>query len=404
MVVALGVCFEVAATMVGTAGKQLVSYSARAESKRTARAFKFAGIFITTLIGPLLDMTAYALAPQAIIAPLNGLDIVWNTASAPLTLGERVSPRHVVGSGLVFVGAALTSALGPHHTTEDTLEWMRKVFISLRFVSFVLTFGAFLAVCIVTLRIRPKGTGDRARGVALSAMAGGIAGNMYFMSAGLGCLRSSVQSGDWSAWADWLPYVVLLCGIAMALANIPLMTKALQEYNALFVVTLFEGSHMVVACVTGCWVLREMDHEHVGRQVLYWFCVLFIAAGLLVIQSTATGNRGLVDLADETSSGTRPLSSPSVANTEGASSVEDSDGAAQQQQPQRSPPSFDSGVVVWAGHLSGIGSATFAADELSEDPASSDDDDDTNEDDLVGAGDIESNIFSVTASAARPQG
>merc|ERR1719436_1728314 len=113
---------------------------------------------------------------------------------------------------------------------------------------------------------------------------------MYFISAGLGLLRSSASSGDWSAWSNWIPYPVLLGGVAVAVANIPFMTMALQEYEALFVVTLFEGCHITVACITGAWVLGEMDGEAPMRRSFYWFCISVIGVGLLVIQSAAAGN------------------------------------------------------------------------------------------------------------------
>lgn len=65
--------------------------------------------------------------------------------------------------------------------------------------------------------------------------------------------------------------------------------KALQEYEAIFVVTLFEGSHIVVACVSGAWVLGEMDNEEPIRRCCYWLCVLIIVAGLLCVGKRLLG-------------------------------------------------------------------------------------------------------------------
>lgn len=366
----LGVIFEVAATMVGTVGKQLVSYSGRVESKRRSHVLKVAGLFVTTLIGPVLDMAAYAFAPQAIIAPLNGLDIVWNTGSAPFTLGEKLSCRHVVGSALVFIGAMMTSVLGPHHSQQETLAWVQETFLTLRFVFYMATFGGLLFASAVVLRTRPKGVGDKARGVALGVTAGGIAGNMYFISAGLGMLRSSGDTGDWSAWANWLPYVVLVCGILVAVSNIPFMTKALQEYEAIFVVTLFEGSHIVVACVSGAWVLGEMDNEEPIRRCCYWLCVLIIVAGLLIIQSTAQGSQRLEEGEDG-----KPFSQPSDMEMQCTESerplVANGEDNPDFNVVHAPWSTSDSGVVMWAGGMSGIGSANFA---------SADTDDDSNDD------------------------
>lgn len=381
MAFALGILFEILATMVGTAGKQLISYSSKAEDKRTQTLYKVGGLCITTLVGPVLDMAAYALAPQAVIAPLNGLDIVWNTLTAPFTLGERLRWRHVIGSSLVFVGAATTSFVGPRAETQESLEWVQGVFFSYRFALYLMMMGGFLLFSCITLMARPKGVGDQVRGVLLGCTAGAIAGNMFFISAGLGLLRSSASTGDWVAWQNWLPYVVLVCGILVAVSNIPFMTKGLQEYEALFMVTIFEGCHIFVACFSSVWVLGEMQHMAWSRCVVYWLCVGLIVAGLIVIRSTARGRAA--DDADD-----RPLRRPNEAPRHseesgilgllpcGESPTSDEEAAeaprsASWRKGEAIPStSFRStgAAVVWASGFSGIGSVHFVhPDDVSTD-------------------------------------
>uniref|UniRef100_A0A7S2N1J6 Uncharacterized protein n=1 Tax=Zooxanthella nutricula TaxID=1333877 RepID=A0A7S2N1J6_9DINO len=386
MPVALGVAFEVFATFLGTVGKQLISFSGRVKDQKRANLLKFSGLVITTLIGPVVDMAAYAFAPQAIIAPLAGLDIVWNTMSAPITLGERLSARHVVGSTLVFLGAMLTAMLGPHSETQATQEWLDETFNSLRFLSYCIVFGVAFAIGAVVLQTRPKGVGDKARGLALGLMAGGIAGNMFFMSASLGLLRSSASSGDWSVWRSWMPYVLVLGAVSMAVLNIPFMSKALQEYEALFAVTLFEGCHILVACVSGAWVLRELDREAFETQSLYWMAVSVIFCGLLVIQRAVAGNakpkvgdgRALRDVNSNPSANSinaeeemsPPYDHPLQANgahaaqpalNDSASRTSGDHDARSSQVPTAVPGSGE--LVVWAGSLTGIGSSVVVDPE-----------------------------------------
>merc|ERR1719330_1516878 len=106
----------------------MVSYSGRVEKPR-GRTLKRIGLALTTLVGPVLDMSAYALAPQSLLAPLIGLDIVFNTLSAPFTLGERLRKQHVVGSGLVFLGAALSSLFGQQHEVIKNGEWLHRIYV-----------------------------------------------------------------------------------------------------------------------------------------------------------------------------------------------------------------------------------------------------------------------------------
>lgn len=387
MAIAVGLAFEVAATMVGTVGKQLVAYSARGEkTPERRRLLKVSGLVATTLVGPVLDMAAYALAPQSIVAPLNGLDIVWNTITAPYTLGEHLTNRHVLGTLLVVAGAAASSSLGPHKDQTETLEWLEGIFYSFRFLIYMAILSTGLIVGFVTMRKRPKGRGGKARGIALGLTAGGIAGQMFFMSSALGLVRSCIQLGDWSAWENPLPYMVVLAGVGCAVANVPFMATGLEEYEALFMVTLFEGCHIAVACISGAVVLREMEGTDMGRVIAYWFCVASIIVGLLVIQSTSvrsldkpihqTSQQSSSNLKDEVDWGrtesTRnsrnshsrtsiTTSLPPTASANGASmgevtdALEAGDAANDSDSEEQQALTRDRSIVVWAGPASGVG-------------------------------------------------
>jgi len=297
MPVLAGVLCEVGATIVGTAGKQMVSHAGRiGKSDPRHRQYKAMGLALTTLVGPVADMAAYAMAPQSLLAPLIGLDIVWNTISAPYTLGERLRRKHVLGSGLVFLGASLSAVFGQHHEGDRDIEWLHSIFLSWRFLSYCAAFAALLVVSFTVLQRNPPESGTKARGVALGLTAGAIAGNMFFMSAGLGMLTNSIETGDWANWADWLPYPVLLCGILVAVGNIPLMTRGLEEYEALFMVTVFEGAHICTASITSIWVLQEMRESPWPEFLSYLACVALIVAGLTVIQGAAVADEKAQEL------------------------------------------------------------------------------------------------------------
>eukprot|EP00420_Gonyaulax_spinifera_P032148 CAMPEP_0197880664 /NCGR_PEP_ID=MMETSP1439-20131203/8396_1 /TAXON_ID=66791 /ORGANISM="Gonyaulax spinifera, Strain CCMP409" /LENGTH=210 /DNA_ID=CAMNT_0043500227 /DNA_START=64 /DNA_END=693 /DNA_ORIENTATION=- len=210
MPVGLGVLCEVCATLLGTMGKQLVTYSGRQDEHSRAVRLKVTGLLVTTFLGPLLDASAYAMAPQSLIAPLNGLDVVWNTCLAPLTLGERVTRTHISGAALVFLGSGLSACFGQHKSSSGTLEDAIKIFNGRGFHIFCLVGGGGLLVAFAVVQRRPRGVRDWMRGVALGTSAGFVAGNMFFLSTALGLVRSCLYTGDWSAWRHFLPWAVLL--------------------------------------------------------------------------------------------------------------------------------------------------------------------------------------------------
>jgi len=331
MVVVVGLACEIAATVLGTLGKQLVSYSGKPDAKGHASLFKAGGLTVTSVFGPLLDASAYALAPQSMVAPLNGLDIVWNTCLAPCTLGEHLTRSHVVGAALVFLGSSLSSCFGNPQNGASSLEREYELFSSCGFVLYCAAGAALLLSSALVLRSRPKGVGDWLRGVALGATAGFIAGNMFFLSEALGMLRTCLETGDWNVWRHWLPYVVSGSALAVALTNIPFMAKALEEYDALFMITLFAGCQIATACISAQVVLREMEDQPWSRTIAYWCCILLIICGLGVVGWKAKLlNAAADDLLREAEAGAEA----EAAEEEGL------------------PASHS---VIWAGSLSGIG-------------------------------------------------
>lgn len=279
----VGLLLEVAATMLGTLGKQLVSYSGKIESQQRARMLKVTGLVVTTAFGPLLDASAYAFAPQAMVAPLNGLDLVWNICFAPFTLGERIHRSHVVGTLLVFLGSMLSTVFGPTSDTTPTLEIVRKTLLSLRLLVYCIIGFCLLVLNLILLRRRPSGVGDPVRGVMLAAQAGCIAGNMFFLSQALSLLRASLSTGDWSAWQDPLPYLLAVAAVVVAVSNIPFMTKALEENDALLVIPVFAGCQIATSCISADVVLLEMKGETWMRTLGYWCCIVLVVLGLCVV-------------------------------------------------------------------------------------------------------------------------
>jgi uncharacterized membrane protein len=295
----VGVILEVLAGIAGTVGKQLVSFSARRGQSFTTKLCFIAGLCITTFIGPVFDAAAFAFAPQSIVAPLNGLDVCWNTLLAPFTLGETLRKPHVIGTALVATGAGLTAVFGPHGTDIQSVEDVSSKLFRTQTICYLVAWIVFLGGCYRLNQSRPQGVGDKLRGITLGVGAGAVAGNMYFCTCTVGLLRLGIGKGDWSAWTNIsmpLPYILALCTLGIALSNVPIMAKGLQEYEALFMVTLFEGSHICVACFSGSIVLDEMQGLPFENIVCYWLAVLGIAMGLYILQTAPV--KSIVDTPD----------------------------------------------------------------------------------------------------------
>ena len=80
----LGVAIAVLSSVVGTLGKQLLRFAElqRQSGGSLAGKAQFAGVLGQMILSPVLDIVALGFAPQTILAPFNGLSLVWNTILA----------------------------------------------------------------------------------------------------------------------------------------------------------------------------------------------------------------------------------------------------------------------------------------------------------------------------------
>jgi hypothetical protein len=211
---------------------------------------------------------------------------------------------------LVAVGSALTAVYGPAPADLSSVAAVYEKLFRPRVLAYMICFVLFLVACYRVNLTRPKGVGDKVRGLTLGAGAGALAGNMYFCTCTMRLLRVGVQEGDWSAWSSPMPFGLLFGTMGIALGSIPITSKGLQEYEALFMVTLFEGFHIFSACLSGCIVLDEMNGFSSSWQMaVYISSVVCVCAGLYIVQTASV--KGIVKVGPEANMCRPPVPSPS---------------------------------------------------------------------------------------------
>lgn len=243
----------------------------------------YIGLFVNTIVGPILDMAAYSFAAQSLIAPFGGLDVVWNALLAPVTLDEKLTPRRAAGCALILLGATMAGCFGNHTEAQYSIDYLEETFVNVRVLAYALIFFAwFLLNRFVLMR---REVGSVTRGISLGCTAGTIAGNMVCVKAAIELIQLSIHEQDSNVWLHWLPYVSLVGAAFFALTNVVYLTKGLQEYEALFMVTIYEGSMIISGCVSGAVVLLEMRDVEFWRVGLYSLSVLIVISGMYVIFS-----------------------------------------------------------------------------------------------------------------------
>mmetsp|Transcript_97457 Transcript_97457/g.281198 ORF Transcript_97457/g.281198 Transcript_97457/m.281198 type:complete len:384 (-) Transcript_97457:126-1277(-) len=284
-----GIALEILAAAIGTTSKQLIANSGSDDEKQWMFYF---GCFMNIILGPVVDASAYAFAPQVVVAPFACLDVIFNALSAPYTLGwqrERLTHVHFAATALVTCGAVFTAIFGSVHDEYLTVHDIEKRLLkpeSLMYYLAEVSLMLGLNICL-----RAKVLSSTVRGISLGIVAGFLVGNAFCMKGFINIVRESLTTGDMYAWYRPTPYVLLGGAAAGAILGHLVMRRGLGEYKGVFMVTIFEGAHISAACLSGCVVMEEMRHAPWWQYILYWISIGVILSGMVLINTSATDSK-----------------------------------------------------------------------------------------------------------------
>lgn len=276
----VGVAMGIAATLSGTIGKQLIRLSEllKVSAPTSSWIVLRLGLLINTVLGPVLSMGAYYFAPQSLIAPLAGLEVVWNNLLAPIVLKEKVTRVRLMSAFQILAGAVICTCFGNHIDQSFTLSKLVELLLNVKVLVYMTVFAARFMFNKFCLMKNPPGSAWR--GISLGCTAGSLAGNMFCMKASLSIISCTFAKNDFSYWSHWLPYL-LLCGAPFfAIFNLFYMTRVLREYEALFMISIYEGAAIVSGCISGTVILNDMNGLGLQQVAIYWLGVGTILLGM----------------------------------------------------------------------------------------------------------------------------
>lgn len=283
----IGVILAVTAAALGTLSKQLIAIS---EHLKKPWLFHI-GASINIVVGPIVDASAYAFAPQVIVAPFACLDVIFNALTAPYTLrwqNEVLTKAHMIGCSLVSIGAVLTTIFADAENEVFTVYELERQLIRPASICYLGT--EFLMIALVSWLMRKGYLSPKVRGISLGVIAGVLMGNVFFMKGLIGFLRRGISGGGWEAFLRPTPYVCVVCAAGGAIIGHMFMRKGLGEYKGVFMVTIFEGAHISAACLSGSIVMSEMAGSVWWRYISYWASVCCIIFGMLIINVKAANS------------------------------------------------------------------------------------------------------------------
>ena len=299
----MGVALVVFGLCIGTGGMQLIRVSElkmKDDKVVESRVLFVVGLILNTALGPLFDVCGYAFAPAALIAPFTGVNIVLNAVVAPFTLGEKLTWRRCLSSVVVSFAATCSIMFRNSHEETWTLERAQNILLQWQVGIYLCIFAVFSLANIWLRSLSPKDS--VLQGFSLGITAGSLAGNMWCTRVAAVFLAECASSRGQSCapWTtSWIPYAMTAGAIFFACANLPYMAKGLSQFEAIFMVTVFQGSNILSNSLSALVVLQEMDGAPWWKLVGYLGCILGMMFGLIMLVHGETNTCPSDDLEED---------------------------------------------------------------------------------------------------------
>ncbi|CAL1170553.1 unnamed protein product [Cladocopium goreaui] len=283
-----GVALVVFGLTMGTCGMQMIRMSELKKKEQKlgeSRKLFILGMAMNILLGPLFDVAGYAFAAAAVLAPFSGVNIVINAVIAPFTLGEKLTNRRLIASAIIFITATASMLFKNHNEDEEvwTLERAETVLLRWSVLVYCLVFALWF--CVNVWLCRRSAKGSVLRGFSLGATAGSMAGNMWCTRVAAVFAADCASAHVCSPWGHWLPWIVLTGAVFFAVVNAPYMAKGMQKYEALYMVTVFQGSNIVSNSLSALIILQEMDGAPWWKLLGYIGCIVVMIGALWFLVS-----------------------------------------------------------------------------------------------------------------------
>ena len=280
----IGVLLDMIATLAGTIGKQLLRYAVLTKEMR----YYPLGLFFTAVVDPVFDLSAYSFAAQSIIAPCAGMVVVWNVLLAPYTLQEKLTASRLIGAVLVCIGTVIMGLCGNHDEVDRTVAEYIALFSRPAAIIYYALFTLYCgAMTYVILR-----KGRFASSFAQVALGGSFAGNMFTTKAVVemaDCFRDydrtaeEIEGCSPNPFLGPTPYLFASVSLALACISLWLLAVGLRDFEALYMITVFEGFMIISGAVSGNVVMNEAAHQQTYELVLYAMSIGIILCGLYVL-------------------------------------------------------------------------------------------------------------------------
>ncbi|KAI8877405.1 hypothetical protein K501DRAFT_260463 [Backusella circina FSU 941] len=261
--------------------------------KRPMWTVAFFSFISANLIGSIFSI---GYLPIVILAPIGAMNLVFNTFAAYIVLGDPLSRKNIIGTGLIAFGALLVGFFGvipePNHSLEDLMRLYRKNAFIIYFAileSFILALMIlthFLEHKCIMAELKDK-TGLRKIygfappdlkkwvGISYGVLSGNVSSqSMLFAKSGIELIILTVayQQNQLQYPLTWFLLVMMVLTAGMQLFY---LNKGLKLCDNLILVPLSFCAFNVSCLFNGLVYYDQWDR-------LRWYQIVFVMLGVIV--------------------------------------------------------------------------------------------------------------------------
>ncbi|RLN14878.1 hypothetical protein BBJ28_00011260 [Nothophytophthora sp. Chile5] len=305
----IGVALSLTATLFGTLGKVLLKLS---HTSAQAFSVKAAATVCVFLLNPVFDAMSYAYAAQvrgnarrfascsaiphnlslvcastwhlttsfllcqlrqSILAPMAGFSVVWNIVLSPYLLNEKLSSHDLRGTAVILVGCMLVGISGSHDTPTHHSAELFALFKSRIFIQYSIM--AVLAAAVVS----------RSRASRLPPPHIDVLRCITCVS------QASVEllAEGGSVWQCAETYLIIASALSSAGGGIYVLDLGLREYDALYLVAIYQAFLILIGSVSGVIFFHEIAGMNSWWQlIVYPFSIVTTVGGIIVLSDKHT--------------------------------------------------------------------------------------------------------------------
>ncbi|RMX70089.1 hypothetical protein DD238_000258 [Peronospora effusa] len=282
-----GVTLSLTATLFGTLGKVLLKLS---HTSSQALSIKAAATVCVFLLNPVFDAISYVYAAQSILAPMAGFSVLWNIMLSPYLLNEKLSTQDLRGSAIILLGCMLVGISGSHDTPTHHSTELYALFQSRIFFEF-----ATLVVCTAVVLVWVIFSFEKKSGwrrFAFGALSGLIGGNLFFLKASV----ELIAEGG-AIWSNPHTYAIFVAALLSAGGGIYVLDQGLREYDALYLVAIYQAFLIVIGSVSGVIFFHEISGMNSCWQlIMYPSSIATTVGGIIVLSEKHAEHYDLVYL------------------------------------------------------------------------------------------------------------